>query len=318
MSEPLAVVAGEALIDLVPGPNGTLAWHPGGGPFNAARTVARLGQRVRFLGGVSTDRYGVTLLAALENDGVEIESVLRTDAPTTLAIAEPLLGTTRYRFYHDGTSAVDVDPDDVRGRMPPEASTLLIGTLGLVFEPMATSLEALLAGLTESTTVVVDPNCRPGAVADVPAYLARLERVLARADVVKLSEEDLRWLRPGRSLEQAVATLLAGGPACAIVTAGADGAVVVMREGPIVRVPAAPARVIDTIGAGDAFVGALIAWWSAHGLGRADWSDASAVVDAAQFAAYVAARTCERPGADPPDHRELPDELRLSPVRPAG
>jgi fructokinase len=165
---------------------------------------------------------------------------------------------------------------------------------------------------------VVDPNCHPGAVADVPAYLARLERVLARADVVKLSEEDLRWLMPGRSLEQAVATLLDGGPACAIVTAGADGAVVVMREGPVVRVPAAPARVIDTIGAGDAFVGALIAWWSAHRLGRADWSDASAVVDAAQFAVYVAARTCERPGADPPDHRELPDELRLSPVRPAG
>jgi fructokinase len=307
MSRPLAVVAGEALIDLV-ATDELVPAYLGGGPFNATRAVARLGHRVRFLGRISTDGYGRRLFAALEHDGVETDSVLRTHAPTTLAIAEPVDATTHYRFYLEGTSAPGLTPADARKLMPREASTLLVGTLGLVVEPMAAAVEELVREVADTTAVIVDPNCRPAAIADLGTYRARLARVLGRADVLKLSTEDLSWLRPGEPVATAARALLGAQTSCAIVTDGADGALVVMRSGPVIRVPAVPVQVVDAIGAGDAFAGGLIAWWSDHHLGRASWGDRDAVVAATRFASLVAARACERAGADPPWLTDLRDE----------
>src|SRR5436305_328449 len=115
---------------------------------------------------------------------------------------------------------------------------------------------------------------------------------MSRADVVKLSEDDAAWLG---AVPPAPVVLLTRGPEGATVLAG----------GSEIAVPAPPARVVDTIGAGDAFGGAFIAWWHARGLGRDALADAAAVADAARWAALVAARTCERAGASPPWLREL-------------
>jgi fructokinase len=177
-----------------------------------------------------------------------------------------------------------------------------------VLEPIATPLEELVAGAGDRTLTVVDPNCRPAAIRDPHAYRARLDRLLAHADVVKVSEEDLAWLAPRVALEAAARRLLDRGTRVALVTLGGDGALVVSAERAI-AVPAPPARVVDTIGAGDAFVGAFIACWLQAGREPDDLRQTEYVLDATRFACAVAARTVERAGADPPRRAELPADL---------
>jgi fructokinase len=300
------VVAGEALVDLVLGATDELRGHPGGGPFNVARTLGRLEQPVAYLGRISTDRFGRRMRDELEADGVRLDAVVATDDPTTLALAEVGAGgSATYRFYTDGTSAPGLTAQEARSALPERVDTLHVGTLGLVLEPIATTLEELVAEAAEDTMVVMDPNCRPTAIPDPAAYRGRLGRMLPRCDVVKVSEEDLEFLEPGRSPVEAARALVAGGAPVVLVTRGGDGALVVTAEERI-PVSAPPAEVVDTIGAGDAFGGGFLAWWRLRGLHRADVGRLDAVVQATEFACLVAARTCERPGAAPPRLAELP------------
>ena len=290
------VVAGEALIDLVLAAGGDISRHPGGGPFNTARGLARLGQPAAFLGRISTDRLGQQLRAALEADGVDVAGVVATDDPTTLAVAEiDADGSARYRFYVDGTSV----PGLLAATLPAGADTLHVGSLGLALEPIATTLAALVDAAPAETLVMLDPNVRPALIADPAAYRARLARIAARSDVVKVSEEDLAWLAPASGPVAAARELLGPDPAVALVTRGAAGAIVVTAA-EAVEVPPVPAAVVSTIGAGDAFGAGFLAWWRRRGLGRNDLGRLDAAVAATGFACLVAARTCERAGAEPP------------------
>jgi fructokinase len=301
----LIVVAGEALIDLVPAPGDTLAAHLGGGPFNTARALGRLDRPVAYLGRLSTDRFGARLAGQLAADGVRLDAHVRTDDPTTLALVElDERGSAAYRFYVDGTAAPGLTPADALAALPAGVGFLHIGTLGLVLEPAADALEALAGELHGRALVMADPNCRPAVIAAPAAYRARLTRVLALADVVKVSEEDLAWLAPGVPARDAARALLGQGPAVVLLTRGGEGAVALTAEG-AAEVPAPPVRVVDTIGAGDAFSAGWLAWWSEHGLDRAALADGEAVAEATRFACLVAARTCERAGASPPRRAEL-------------
>ena len=306
------LVAGEALIDLVPAPGNVLSAHPGGGPYNVARTAARLGAPVAFLGRLSTDRFGRLLARELADDGVDLDAIVRTEDPTTLALAEfDGDGSARYRFYADGTSAAELTTRDTLRVAPERFSALHIGTLGLVIEPMSTAIEALVRSAPASMLVMVDPNCRPAAIADRAGYRRRVLRVLARADVVKVSDEDLEYLYPGRTPERAADALLAEGPGLVLITRHARGAVVVTSAG-ATAVPSRPVTVIDTVGAGDAFGGAFLAWWRNGGLGRGDLGRADEVLEATRFACSVAATVCERAGAVPPTRDEMLAQLDTS------
>jgi fructokinase len=302
----LIVVAGEALIDLVPAGDGTLAAHPGGGPFNTARALGRLERPVAYLGRISTDRFGAQLAGELAADGVRLDVHVRTDDPTTLALVElDEHGAGQYRFYTEGTAAPGLTEADALAALPDGVAYLHVGTLGLVLEPLATALEAVVERLAGSALVVLDPNCRPGVIEDHDRYRERLHRILRRTDLLKASDEDLDWLVPGEPPAAAARALLAdGGPAAAVVTRGADGAIVVTRDD---EVPVAAPRVsvADTIGAGDAFGGALVAFWRRAALGPEDLHDLDRLTEATRFASLVAARTCERPGASPPHLAEL-------------
>jgi fructokinase len=299
------VVTGEALIDLVLDPGTGLAAHCGGGPYNVARTIGRLEQPVTYLGRLSTDGFGTRLRHELETDGVGLESVVSTDEPTTLALAElDGSGGASYRFYAAGTSCPGLTLQAATAVLPPQIRMFYLGTLGLVFEPMATTLEALVNGLGDDTLVALDPNCRPAAIDDPAAYRGRLERLLRRADVVKVSSEDLAWLAPGASPVEAARALLARDGAAALLTLGAGGALVVTRTD-VFAVDARRVDVVDTIGAGDSFMGAFLADWSARELGRSDLARDEELVAAARFASRVAAITCSRAGADPPRRAEL-------------
>lgn len=299
LSAPI-LVAGEALYDLVVDGDGTLEGHPGGGPFNTARAIGRLGQPLAFLGRLSSDRLGATLERMLADDGVRLDAVVHSDRPTTLALADiDEHGGASYRFYETGTSAPGLSPEAALHALPDDVAVLHIGTLGLVLEPLATALEAVVSQLAGHALVAVDPNCRPSAIADRASYRARLGRVLARSDLVKVSEDDLAWLAPERPALAAAHELLGLGPAVVLLTRGARGAAVVTSQAEV-AVPPVAAKVADTIGAGDAFNGGFLAWWRSHGLGREELARLEPVVEAAHFAALVAARTVERPGASPP------------------
>ena len=301
-----AVVAGEALIDLVVAGGDALVGHTGGGPFNTARAIARLEQPVTFLGRLSTDSFGMRLREDLRADGVGLEGVVATDDPTTLALAElDSSGAARYRFYAQGTSAPGLTWADVPGFVP-ECAVFYVGALGLVFEPTAETLERLVAAVSGETLVALDPNCRPAAIPDVPAYRNRLDRMLARTDLLKASAEDLEWLLPGLDPVAAARELLGRGPRLAVVTCGGEGALAVTQDRAL-PVGAPRVRVVDTIGAGDAFGGGFLAAWLDRGLGRRDLGDLDAVVEATAFACRVAGLTCARAGASPPRLAELVD-----------
>jgi fructokinase len=301
----LIVVAGEALIDLGPAGGRTLAAHLGGGPFNTARTLGRLERPVAYLGRISTDRFGAQLANELAADGVRLDAYVHTDDPTTLALVElDEHGAAQYRFYTEGTSVPGLTEDDALAALRDGVAFLHVGSLGLVLEPIAAALEALARELSGRALVMVDPNCRPASIADPEGYRARLGRVVAGADVVKASEEDLAWLAPGVPAPSAARALLGQGPGIVLLTRGGEGALVLSGDGE--QTVAAPSvEVVDTIGAGDAFSGGWLAWWSERGLGRAELTDREAVAAATEFACRVAALTCARAGASPPTRAEL-------------
>jgi fructokinase len=295
------LVGGEALYDLVVQGDDAIAAHPGGGPFNTARTIARLEQPSAFLGRLSTDRFGARLERMLADDGVDLSPTARTGDPTTLALAElDPDGAARYRFYVRGTSAPGLTPERALAVVPEGVDMVHVGTLGLVFEPIASALEAVVEHVAAAALVAVDPNCRPAAIGDeAAAYRARLARVLRRTDLLKVSEEDLAWLTPARRPLEAAGALLDAGPAAVLVTRG-SGPVAVVSPGGVSEVPVPAVDVVDTIGAGDAFGGGFLAWWRSRGLGRDALADHELLVEGARFAARVAAVTCTRPGASPP------------------
>jgi fructokinase len=187
---------------------------------------------------------------------------------------------------------------------PQALDAVHVGTLGLLLEPIASTLEDWLRGLPADALVMVDPNCRPGATRDPVAYRARMTRIVGRADVVKVSTDDLAFLSPGRAPADATAAILEDGAAAVLVTDGGRSVRVATASGSAdLPVPVVP--VVDTVGAGDSFGGGFLAEWVARGRGRAELADLDALRGAASFAIRVAAITCQRPGADPPTRAEV-------------
>ena len=298
----MIVVAGEALVDLVVDTDGSVVAKLGGGPYNVARTIGRLGGVVSFLGAVSNDRFGCELLTQLVADGVTTDATVRTDRPTTLAAAELNdRGAATYRFYLEGTSApsLDVVPATI---VTPTAVHL--GTLGLVLEPMASTLLGYLHTLPADTLVMLDPNCRAGVIADRDAYVRRVDAAYERADVVKISNDDAEYLAPGVDPLDYARSLVRRGVSLILVTWGADGTWVVTADHKEL-VPTQPVVVADTIGAGDSFGGGFLSWWLDAGFGRGELSDPALAVHATAAAQEVAGITCQRPGADPPRRADL-------------
>lgn len=298
----MVVVAGEALIDLIPRSDGALAPVVGGGPFNTARALGRLGQPTAFVGCVSDDAMGREIAAALAADEVWLDDRLRTDRPTSLALAQlDAEGRASYRFYFEGTAAPALTPARALASLPEAACALHVGGLGLVLQPMAQAVEALCERLAGDALVMVDPNVRPSMIQDRASYEAGLWRVVALADIVKVSDEDLRALVPGLAPHDAAKALLGRGPRLVLLTLGAEGAVAFGTFGS--QAVAAPrVSVVDTIGAGDIFSGAWLARWLERGTAL---DDGEAVRDATRFACRAAALSCARQGASPPTRAEM-------------
>lgn len=305
----MILVGGEALVDLVPAPGtvpgelGPLLPLPGGGPYNVAITVGRLGAPVRFLSRLSTDSFGDALLRRLQLSGVDTSMVQRGPEPTTLAVAGIAAdGSARYSFHVEGTADREVEHP---GPLPSEVKIVSLGTLSLLLEPGASRYEQLLRKHTGLT--VLDPNIRPAMVTDATAYRARFASWLPDIGLLKLSIEDAEWLADGDA-DKAVAEWLGRGPAAVVLTRGGDGIVVRTSDGLEVEVPTVPTAVVDTIGAGDTVHGALLTWLHNNGTTTSETLRTvaeDAWRDALSFAARAAAVTVSRAGAEPPYAAEL-------------
>jgi fructokinase len=300
------VVGGEALVDLVPGPgtrdpSGPLLPRWGGGPYNVAVALGRLGVPTRFLSRMSTDAFAEAMLTRLRRAGVDTSLVQRGAEPTTLAVVglEPS-GAARYAFYTEGTAdRLIVDP----GPLPADTDAVVLGTLSLLLEPGASAYEAVLRREADAGRLIsLDPNIRADLIADAGAYRARFRSWLPSVGLLKVSDEDAEWLGLAHPQEW-----LRAGVSAVVITRGARGLTAITGSAQV-DVGAVDTLVVDTIGAGDTAHAALLARLYAHGALRRDrlaTLDERTWRDVLGFAASAAARTCARPGAEPPTAAEL-------------
>jgi fructokinase len=294
------VVCGEALIDMIQVGDGTQRAAPGGGPFNTARALARLGVPTAFLGRLSNDVFGRELADLLVADGASLEYASFGSESTTVALADvDDEGLAGYRFLVQGTSAPNLLPEMLPSRLDAAVSAIHVGTLGLVLEPMASTLTDLVDVEKDGRVIMLDPNIRLGLAPD-DEYRERLAHVMSESSIVKASDSDLAWLYPGLDHEHAADRILEVGVGLVVVTLGALGAFGAHRDFRL-HVDAVPVEVVDTIGAGDAFGAALLAWLHDHEAIRPDLSlEEDELKSALDFACLAAALTCARAGAEPP------------------
>ncbi|MHA6344555.1 carbohydrate kinase family protein [Roseivivax sp. CAU 1761] len=300
----MILCCGESLIDMLPRESaaGETAFAPyvGGAVFNTAIALGRLGAPAGYFGGLSTDLFGTMLDAALAASRVETGFAARSDRPTTLAFVTLTDGHARYAFYDENTAGRMLEPADLPA-LGDDVAALFFGGISLVSEPAADVYAALAAREAGRRVVMIDPNIRPGFIRDPERYRARLAAMLAGADIVKVSDEDMDWL--GTAPE----TLIAEGAALVLVTRGAEGVDAVTAAG-AERVPARPAEVVDTVGAGDTFNAGLLAGLHRAGLLERGALRATGLADlrpAVALGAAAAAVTVSRAGANPPWDSEL-------------
>ncbi|OFJ55660.1 carbohydrate kinase family protein [Mycolicibacterium grossiae] len=298
-----ALVIGEALIDVVERDGRTLGEHVGGSPLNVAVGLSRLGRDVDFLTHVGDDDRGRRIVDYVEQSAVRLVAG-STDAdrtPTALA-----------RLDASGAATYEFDIVWETAGTPEVSPPLVVhtGSIAAFLAPGCLATAALLDAYRTSATVSYDPNVRPALIDDREQAIDRISRLVAKADLVKASDEDLHWIDPDRPAEEVARTWQELGPAVVVVTRGADGAFAVSDAG-TVTIEAPPVEVVDTVGAGDAFMAGLVdALWSRDLLGRTR-RDALAGIgeatlgevlrEAARVSAYVVARA----GADLPRRADL-------------
>ena len=297
-------VVGEALVDLVRRPGGEVVAHPGGSPANVAVGLARLGASVALVTSYGKDEYGDLLAEHLTGNGVTVLGEVGSPQPTSVAEATlDAAGVATYDFRIHWELSEDPRPAD-------GSVCVHTGSIAATLEPGASAVARMLDRARGEATLSYDPNCRPTLMGTPEQARERIEGLVAGCDVVKVSDEDLRWLYPGEAYDDAGRRWLASGPALVVVTRGGEGSWGVTAAGAVLR-PPLRVDIADTVGAGDAFMAGLI-----DGLRRRELLGAAAAarlraVDEAVLdellaeADLVAAITCSRPGADPPTAAEV-------------
>ncbi|MDE1954850.1 MAG: carbohydrate kinase [Betaproteobacteria bacterium] len=306
------VVCGEALMDVfgvrdTPGGMDMDA-RVGGSPLNVALGLTRLGQRAAFVCTLSRDFLGERIVRFLQQEGVDLSLVQRSASRTTLSlVGVDSKGVPAYSFYGEGAADRELDLRSL-GELPETVRAIHLGSFAVAVQPVGTALRQLVERERARRLIVWDPNIRLNVQPDLAPWRELLEWMLPRCDIVKISDEDLHLLLPGTSPEGFADKARAAGCSLVVVTRGAQGAVAWSR-GAQAEVPAQPADLVDTVGAGDTFQAAMLTWLaegdrlSKQGPGALD---ARSLARMLEFAARAAAITCSRRGADLPRRDELP------------
>ena len=307
----MIIICGDSLIDFLPAQTeggGQAAYLPvpGGSCRNIAVGLGRLGAAVGFMGGISNDFFGDQIVSSMQVSGVSMEYVARLDHATTLAFVKLGDGEPEYAFF-DEASASRCWTRAASPALGGDVTALHVGSLGLISPPIADECLALMREEKGRRVLCIDPNCRPTLTHDLPVYRARIAEALALADIIKLSRADLEYLIPGADPGRIARDWIAAGTALVVVTKGGEGATAWVKAGSV-DVPVGETTVVDTVGAGDSFIAAVLCHLDRIGRLRPDRLGGIELAEAEgalRFAVRVAAFTCGRAGSNPPWSSEL-------------
>ena len=303
---------GEAVVDFFSAPlqDGTFGFRPvlGGSPFNLALGLGRLGTPVGYSWALSTDLFGGLFLDALTDADVDVNRIVHTSLPSTLAFVDTSAKQPRYAFFDHESAGRVFDPVDASS-LTDDIAVLHTGSFALGTEPVGSRLENLLTVEAGARLISLDINVRPELVDDDDAYRSRLTRLMAIADIIKASDEDLAWLYPDVPHDFVIEAWLEAGAAICAITLGPRGARVSSTGFDQIRPPHAR-DVVDTVGAGDAFMAGFLASleesgaFRANGLARLNSHALEAALD---FGQRASAHVCAHRGAEMPWRYELMD-----------
>ena len=306
----MIVCCGEALIDMLPriSKDGAAVYQPfnGGSIFNTAIALGRLGIITGFFSGISTDFFGDSLIAGLKASNVDLKYARIWDKPTTLAFVKLDNGQARYSFYDDNSAGRMLTKKDLP-KLSADVNALHFGSISLIPEPGATTLEDLMEREEKNRVICLDPNIRPNIIKDRSQYLERIGRLISMCDILKISDEDVTWITGKTELGAAARKWLNAGAKVVVITRGENG-VEAFTKGISIKVPSVNVKVVDTVGAGDTFTAGFLASLQRAGkLNKAPISylDETSLRNAVNYAARAAAITVSRAGANPPWVHEL-------------
>lgn len=306
----MIVCCGEALIDMLPrtSKDGTAVYQPfnGGSIFNTAIALGRLGIITGFFSGISTDFFGDSLIAGLKASNVDLKYAKIWDRPTTLAFVKLDNGQARYSFYDDNSAGRMLTTKDLP-KLSADVNALHFGSISLIAEPGATTLEELMVREEKDRVICLDPNIRSNIIKDRSQYLERMGRLISMCDILKISDEDVTWITGKTELGAAARKWLNAGAKVVVITRGENG-VEAFTKGFSIKVPSVNVKVVDTVGAGDTFTAGFLASLQRAGkLNKAaiSYLDETSLRNAVNYAARAAAITVSRAGANPPWVHEL-------------
>lgn len=306
------ICCGEALVDFVSTKEkgGQPLFRPvaGGAPYNSAIAAARLGLPTSFMGAVGDDWLGELLRETLRSAGVALDLLGTRKHGTPIALAKEMDGSVEYVFHGVGAETPIIEKAWLAQSLPDNTAYLLIGAVATAIDPPARHIEDLVERHQNRLIIYYDINVRPSIIDDRDDFINRMDRLCAHAHIIKLSDDDARWLYPERSLEQVANDCLGKGALLVLLTMGEKGAQVFTQNGIGAIVSPTRVEVIDTVGAGDAFNAAFIFSLSRHG--ATDMQTLAAMTDtqiqdALEYAVIAAALCCTRHGADAPNLSEL-------------
>ncbi|NNU58995.1 carbohydrate kinase family protein [Ochrobactrum soli] len=308
----MILCCGEALIDMLPreAATGETAFVPfaGGSVFNSAIALGRLGVPTGFFSGISSDFFGEVLRDTLARSNVDYSFAAISDRPTTLAFVRLVDGQARYAFYDENTAGRMLSESDMPF-VDESIDAMLFGCISLISEPCGSVYEALMTREAKKRVMFLDPNIRAGFITDREKHLARMKRMIALADIVKLSDEDLNWFGEHGSHDEIAAEWLKLGPKLIVITKGAHGADAYTAHA-TVRVPGVKVDVVDTVGAGDTVnAGILVSLHNQGLLNKAAIANLNEdqIHAAIALGVRAAAVTVSRAGANPPWAAEMRD-----------
>lgn len=294
------------LIDILP-----TGESVGGGPANTARALARLGHEVDFIDGISSDRYGLMARKALLRDGVGLAHALESDKLTcTATVTLDSHGVASYEFLIDKTATFDFNSSWLPDPSVFKPSVLHIGTLATIIEPGASQLFDWALRVGEFAPIIFDPNIRPSVMGDKEIYSAAVEKWVSISSLVKVSDDDIKWLYPDETMDEVAHRWIAQGVSCVVLTRGAHGLIGITEHG-MEEVNGTKTTVIDTVGAGDTVGAIIVEAVISHSVAGLQGHVLNSVLHKAAIAAGI---TCSRAGAQPPYKHELTEAMENNAV----
>ena len=307
----MIICAGESLIDMVSF-RGEAEYtpHVGGSNFNSSIALGRLGADTYYFGAVSNDSYGELIESKLRHSKVKEDFVIKTNRPTTLAYADVIDGIAEYTFVDEHSAGRLLDSSSLKPFLDgvKKAKALLVGGISLQAEPCGSSWQSFIDEVAGHLPIYFDANVRPDFIENKQAYLARFIELTHKVDILKISDEDYRYLFGAQDINEVSKSWLDNGIKLVILTLGSEGSKVINGNGNKVFAESLKVDVVDTIAAGDTFNAGFLL-----NLDEQDLLDRDSLktinndqlTQALSFANKVASITVTRKGANPPWHEEL-------------